>query len=284
LDFDIFGRLLVVILIKNFRSSVAVDVEQVCMLEPCRSFPKVWAMNINTRSLTERKRERDAEKSACSRYGSIMMYPEPRNPSGPELAGLLAALLQQRHPAVPRFSAAEDALAFLLDQCTIAVFERFGDSDEGDSGTAFFMLMDQGPQFVSLAIFDPGSGRWQLFHATLDDFAPYEAPSKRPPRQPPAVIARSAQPRAADAADLADFLRMFRAVHDPFLMEQFKTDAARLDYLASEVRIAIFDYGQSGPYEGPLACFLWPAQTRFVMVAIKTNNRWRFASAELGEG
>lgn len=212
-----------------------------------------------------------------------MMYPEPRNPSGLELAGLLAAFLQQRHPAVTRFTAAEDALAFLLDRCTIAVFERFGASDKGESGVAFFMLMDQGPQLVSLASFDPGSGRWQLSHATLDDFAPYEAPSKRSPRQPLAIIERSAQPRAADAADLDDFLRMFRTVHDPFLMEQFKTDAARLDYLGSQVRIAIFDHCQSGVYEGPVACFLWPDQIRFVMVAVKTNNRWRFASAELGE-
>jgi hypothetical protein len=212
-----------------------------------------------------------------------MMYPEPRNPSGLELAGLLAALLQQRHPAVVRFAAVEDALAFLLDQCTIAVFERFGASDDGEYGTVFFMLMDQGPQVVSLADFDPGSGRWQLSHATLEDFAPYEAPSKQSLRQLPTIIERSAAPRAADAADLGDFLRMFRAVHDPFLMEQFNNDAARLDYLGSQTRIAIFDHCKSGAYEGPLACFLWPAQTRFVMVAIKTNHRWRFASAELGE-
>jgi len=211
------------------------------------------------------------------------MHPAPLPPDGLELAGLLSALTAQRHPAVARFTTAQDALEFLLDDCTIAVFHRYLEHEGADLCTVLMMVMDQGPQFVSMARLEPGAQSWLLSHTTLDDFAPYEVPSRHPYRQPQVPASHSAEPRAPDAGDLSDFLRMFRTVNDPFLMDQLGSDSARLEYLRDRARIAIFDHCKSGDYQGPLAFFLWPSGSRFVMVAIKTSARWRFASSEVSE-
>jgi len=203
-----------------------------------------------------------------------------RAPDGFELAALLSALQAQRHPALARFDNDQAALEFLLDDCCIAVFERVADGDDGDSGTVLLMVMDSGPEYVSSARFD-GVHANSLAHTTLGDFMPYEEFSQRPSKLPPRVLPESASgPRAPDEDELRDFLRMFRAVEEPFIME-LSNDAARLAYLREAARIALFDRCKSGAYAGPLAFFLWPTGPRFVTVAIRSSGRWRFAGGEL---
>ncbi len=206
--------------------------------------------------------------------------PALRAPDGYELASLLSVLRQQRHPSLARFPDDRAALEFLLDDCCIAVFERFLVDEDGDRAAQLLMAMDGGPQVIASARLDPGGSVWQLSYTTLGDFLPYEELSPVVSKLPQRPGLSHAGPRAPDEDDLRDLLRMFRQADEPFLMQALPNDLARLAYLRDDARIAMFDAYRGGGYTGPLALMLWPAAPRVLTAAIRSAGRWRYAGGE----